>query len=148
MLDKELSTWSAEYQKYGFTPWATDGSDIEMYFCDPDYIFAALSISKEEAELLLKEVMQEYEEAFKKVFVNKRAEINKRLYEKTGGSPDTEELWNNLPITQRVKGKDLLSRLREAAQSKGWNEKALGRTTEKYVAAPSFIKILEGLCKK
>jgi hypothetical protein len=126
MTDDELKGWRAEYSRPGLTPWVTRGSDIEMYFCEVDVVAAALGIPKPAAEALIKEVIAENEQQFRKTFENKRSEINKKLYEKSGGSPSTEDLWATLSFTQRIKGKDLLPRLRDKAKSSGMDDKKLG----------------------
>lgn len=126
MTDDELKGWRGEYSKPGLTPWVTRGSDMEMYFCEVEVISAALGVPLAQAQILVDEVLVENEADFKKTFENKRSEINKRLYEKSGGSPSTEDLWAMLPYTQRVKGKALLPRLREKVKGLGMDDKKLG----------------------
>jgi hypothetical protein len=142
MTDDELSTWKLEYSRPGLIPWATAGSDMEMYFCESEYLADALGISESDAETIISDVLEEHEEVFKKTFANKRSEINKRIYEKIGGSPSTDGLWATLPYTQRVKGKDLLSCLREKVRSIGHDEKRIGRANPTYVVAFDLVTLL------
>ncbi|MEO6967366.1 MAG: AAA family ATPase [Rhodanobacteraceae bacterium] len=145
MTDSELEPWKMEYSKPGLDPWVTFGSDMEMYFCEPDAMAAALDISSSEATIWIDEVFAENEEAFKSTFAKKRAEINKKLYEKSGGSPSTEDLWDTMPLTRKVKGKDLLPKLRERARASGFDEKKIGRSRGAYVAGSDLIAFLANI---
>lgn len=142
MTDDELKNWKEEYSKSGLVPWVTAGSDIEMYFCGADKIASALGIDLKVAQAIVDEVLAAHDDDFKRTFANKRAEINKKLYEKVGGSPSIDGLWNTLPFTQKVKGKDLLSCLRGYLQSNGYNEKLIGRTAPGSVVAPDLVTLL------
>jgi len=145
LSDTEAEPWKDEYKNHGHIPWLTDGSDLEMYFCEAEYVAAALEIDVAAAQAMIETAIQNSEEKFKQTFARKRGEINKKLYEKTGGSPVTDDLWANLPVQQRVRGKDLLSALREQARAAGYDEKRLGRPANGFVCAKSLIQVLENV---
>lgn len=140
MSDAELSKWRKEYEDRNIATIVTKGSDIEMYCCEPGHISAALSVPFNTASEILELALEELEQDAKTDFENKRSQINKRLYEKVGGSPSTEDLWNTLPYTERYKGKSLVKRVRKVANDLGYDEKSIGKCSESYVTGLDLIK--------
>jgi hypothetical protein len=106
---------------------------------------AALDVDSTVAQGWIDAALAANEESFKLAFARKRGEINKRHYEKIGGSPVTEDLWSTLPLRERVRGKDLLSALREVVKIAAFDEKKLGRPTKDCMAAASLITLLESI---
>ena len=145
LSNAEAEPWSDEYAKYDHNPWLTDGSDLEMYFCEPEYVAAALGVDIVTAQGFVDAAIKAGEDGFKKTFANKRSEINKKLYEKSGGSPVTDVLWASVPFQQRIKGKDLLPALRDVVRAAGHDEKRLGRAANGHICAKSLIDLLESL---
>lgn len=135
----ELEPWANEYLDKGIFSFVTDGSDIEMYFCCPEHVADALDIDFGDAVQIIDEAVKNIEDSQKTKFTNKRAEINKRVYEKTGGSPNIEELWMSLPVEEKYVGKALLSAIRSVASKKGFDEKRIGRTSNNVTIGWQFI---------
>lgn len=138
----ELDGWREDYAKHGIDNWITAGSDLEMYFCDPDYLAATIGISPSDAQSMIDSALHSGEERNRKAFEAKRSEINKRLYEKKGGSPSTEELEKTLDWRQFVKGKSLMSDLRGLAHDKSIDEKKIGRAAAGAVVAEDLLDLL------
>ncbi len=76
-----------------------------MYFCEPEYVAAALGVDIVTAQGFVEAAIQAGEDGFKKTFANKRSEINKKLYEKSGGSPVTDVLWRRFRFNSGSKEK-------------------------------------------
>lgn len=147
MTDEELKSWIDEYTKHKIESWITSGSDIEMYFCDDDYVSDAIGISVLEAKAIREDILTEDEEDFKVRFFNKRKEVNKKIYEKTGGSPNIETLWSSFDYTNKIRGKELMSKIREKAKAIGKNEKLIGRRAPNKVVAAELIAKLTTMLK-
>jgi hypothetical protein len=143
MTDVELQGWIKEYKDHGLSVWVTEFSDIEMYFCQPKVLSAVLSISDADASCLVEQAISRNEDEFRKQFNDKRKEVNKIIYEKIGGSPSIEDLWATWPWQQRIKGKELLSKLREVAKDRSYDEKKIGRLFAGVIVAPKLIDLLK-----
>lgn len=141
----ELDAWRSELENKGLRPFITRGCDIEAYFCEPEYIATALGIPLEQAKAFVDSALEENEASLKSAFTGKRQDINKRLYEKRGGSPSTDELWKDLPILERVKGKEFISKIRDQASKEGHDEKCIGKLTEGHRVAGDLIDALNEL---
>jgi len=140
----EVKAWEDAYSNHGITPWVTDGSDIEMYFCSPDYISCLYDIPFEEAAQSIDAILQDLHEKFANEFAEKRKQIN-RMYEKTGGSPATDDLIANWHWSKWVRGKTLISRVRDWARDKGYDEKLIGRAKEDVVIATDLMKVIANI---
>lgn len=145
MTDSELAAWCNEYHCHGIKTWITSGSDMEMYFCDDTYVANATGISEIEARAIREAIIVDNDEHFKGRFFNKRKEVNKRIYEKTGGSPNIEDLWTSFDYSNKIKGKDLMSRIREGVRSLGKDEKTIGRKAPSVVVANDLLSELNAL---
>jgi hypothetical protein len=145
MTDSETEDWKSEYSKFDIIPWVTDGSDIESYFCEPGYLAALFNISFEQAESIITACRIETEETMRAKFGEKRKQINKR-YEKSGGSPVTDDLIAQWPFHRWVKGKEFISTIRRVVRDLGiGDEKLIGRGVESYVVSPDLMRILYGM---
>lgn len=145
--DDELETWRKQYEDSGIATLITQGSDIEMYFCDPGHLSDALDIKFSDAEEIITEALQEIESDSSKTFENKRGEINKKIYEKIGGSPATSDLWRDLHYTEKYVGKTLLSALRKVASAHGYDEKRIGRCSDNYTVGLHVLQKLRTQAK-
>jgi AAA15 family ATPase/GTPase len=141
LLDNELEPWRTEFKGRGIHTWVTAGTEIESYFCDPDFIAFQEKISVEDSRKMLMEIVDEHEEKLKKEFIGKRQVANK-FYEKTGGSPSFDELWSNLDILEKVKGKTLLSKWREKIDGEGLALSNPLSHWEGYSIAPDLLGVL------
>lgn len=145
MTDDELIKWKKEYTDHGIIPWVTDGSDIESYFCDAAYLACLYSKPLEDAVKLIGDLVDQKSEDYQRTFSNKRKEIN-IIYEKTGGSPVTGELQSGWPLYRWIKGKDLISHLRDEVRTKWFvDDKLIGRATPHYTVAIDLLKFLHTL---
>lgn len=140
--DDEVGAWEAEYRARDITPWVTDGTDIESYFCDAGYLAAMYGRDMEEAQYLIHSAIENNREKLEKEFGRKRKEVN-RKYEIVGGSPVTAELIDEWPYWKWAKGKTLIRCIRDLIKS-DWNqdEKFVGRGHEGFIVAPDLVRII------
>jgi len=139
--DAEVTDWRQAYLNHGITPWVTDGSDLEMYFCSPHYISSLYQIEFSAADAAIDSVISDNADKLREEFLEKRKQINRR-YEKTGGSPSSEELMNEWHWSKWIKGKSLLPKLRSWARDRGYDEKLIGRSNERFITAVDLLKLL------
>jgi hypothetical protein len=139
--DSEVDAWETAYRNHGITPWVTKGSDIEMYFCCPHYIACLYDLPFEKADEILNNLIDDEYDDFYREFSEKRKQIN-RMYEKTGGSPATDSLSSNWHWSKWVRGKSLISKVREWARQAGHDEKLIGRTKDEITVAMDLMKML------
>ena len=140
-LDSELKKWRHEYESRGIAVWVTEGSDIESLFCDPDFISLQEGLPISEARALFAEIIEEGADDFYAEFCGKRQNINK-LYEKTGGSPAFDDLWEKMDVFEKVKGKSLISAWRRKLTERGLMQKNPTDDWKGYLLAPRLMKKL------
>lgn len=139
MSDTELDQWTSEMKGHGLTPWVTNHSDIEAYFCEPRNIAAIYGIASADAEKIMNEALADNEGGLKDEFFNKRKEVNKKIYEKTGGSPSSDILWDTEEVLRKVKGKTFISKLRANLKAGGFDEKKITQPASEFVVAEDLF---------
>ncbi|MDE1163779.1 MAG: AAA family ATPase [Acidobacteriaceae bacterium] len=130
MTPVEMQKWHEKYKTEGVFPWISKGSDIESYFCTPQYLSKVYDVSLEVVEGWRKQAIENIKDA-KKVFLGKRKEINRCFWNEEGGSPNSEELWTSLggQNADTVLGKSLLRALKPVIKYAGYDEKRLNNLT-------------------
>ncbi|HNS86170.1 MAG TPA: AAA family ATPase, partial [Parvularculaceae bacterium] len=140
--DEELTKWREEFINQGHSVWITQDTEVENYFCSKQYLEAIFDCDHNVASEIFDEAFSNNEPELKEKFTNKRKEINKAIYEKVGGSPKIEELWETLPKIHTISGKIFCSKLRAVAKKYGYDEKLIGRTPDNFSIAPDLISAL------
>jgi len=112
MLDDEKPKWKKPFEDKGIFVWITAGSDIEAYFCTPEYLN---SIGVANGEQLVADSKNGDADA-QAVFEKKRKQINKRddFYPGGAGTPTHDEAKENLEgstATGMHKGKAVFEEL-------------------------------------
>jgi len=87
-------------------------------------------------------VISANETAYTKKFENKRKNINQR-YATTGGSPLTADLIAAWPSWRWIRGKDLISHIRDGVRN-NWlkDEKLVGKGSEGFAIATDLLSTL------
>ena len=142
MSDAELDQWASEMKGHGLIPWITKHSDIEAYFCEPSNIVAIYGIKPDEADAIICQTLAQNEEALKDEFFNKRKEVNKKIYEKTGGSPSSDDLWSTEEVLRKVKGKTFISKVRSTLKAEGHDEKRIICPDKGFTVAEDLFSLL------
>lgn len=115
LTDDEAARLAAEYLAEGIHLWFPQESDVESYFCQPNFIESFLGCPFAEAEGYLAGVLGAHPDPIREQFNSQRAAINQELY-KQGGSPTNDDVWNQFaarPI-KGAKGKFVLGKLQDS----------------------------------
>lgn len=127
MTEEEVSVWKGKYSTPGVFTWVTRGSDVEAYYCSPEYIGSLFEISIESANLLIKEALENLdEEKVKHKFFRKRKRINfMRNYEDV--LRRSCEIWNDHHVSKdiTVVGRSLHNSLKSVAARKKFDSTKL-----------------------
>lgn len=116
LTDEEVQNLKNSFNCEGVSLWFTDFSDIEAYFCIPNTLSEILNCELTEAEGYVNGTILQHSQTFRDQFNGQRRSHNQEIYQASGGSPDTEDVWNNfqnLPL-KGAKGKTLLKKLIDA----------------------------------
>jgi predicted ATPase len=142
LTDDEVAEWVQEYANHDIDTWVTDGSDVESSFCDPGYVAHIYGKSFDDAKALVDGVVAANQVAYAKKFENKRKTINQR-YAISGGSPVTADLMTGWPWWRWVRGKDMMSDIRDQVRTV-WlkDEKLIGKGSEGYAVGTDLLSLL------
>lgn len=143
LTDDEVASLIAEYQAEGVHLWFPQESDVESYFCQPDFIESFLSCSQSDAENYLLAVLDTHQQPIRDQFNSQRTALNQELY-KEGGSPTNDDVW--MQFAERplkgAKGKFVLSKLQNTiGQQKFTKDMILGSKLNGHVALDLKHKI-------
>jgi energy-coupling factor transporter ATP-binding protein EcfA2 len=142
MTDDECLDWTKAYSEQGIVPWITQGSDIESYFCDPGYLASIFEQPIDVLQAGIQKIIDDNTPMFSNTFAEKRKQVNRR-YDKTGGSPSTDDLRESWHWSRWIKGKDLLAKVRDWVRDElKLDEKTVGRASENYVVAVDLMRHL------
>ncbi|WP_199899082.1 ATP-dependent endonuclease [Ideonella sp. B508-1] len=94
MTSVEAKKWSTQFSTKRTWTWVTEPVDVEGYFCNPEYIAASCGISLADAHDVLNTALTRIQSA-RKTFLEKRTLITRQLYPPSGGSPDSEAMWES-----------------------------------------------------
>lgn len=144
LTDTEVQKWSERYVSVGTMTWVTTHVDVEAYFCQPAYLSALYGVELDVAKSWIEEAIT-LVDSRKKVFFEKRKVINRVLYE-NGGSPASEQLWNELEVTpeKSVLGKKLHAALKTIVKAHRHDDRRLDKfvVPTHYVMAPELKDLL------
>lgn len=139
LTDSELDIWFEEYGNYGFLKLISDGVELENYFCDPRMISMLYKRPLNEINTLIDTILDSNSDRVFKKFSDKRKEANNRFYP-LGGSPSTQELWDQWGLDRRVSGKFLISKLYEALVAEGQQRISLELTREDVIVGLQLVQ--------
>ena len=123
LMDDEVARLVADYQAEGIDLWFPQESDVEAYFCQPNFIESFLGCTLAEADAFLAGVLEAHSVPISDQFNKHRASHNDELH-KAGGSPRNEDVWNHFvdrPI-KGAKGKFVLGQLQNAIGQKKFSK--------------------------
>ena len=145
MTADEARRWAQGFKTPGVFPWVTDGSDIEAYFCQTDYLCALYGVPPEIADDWRQQAAKKISKA-RDTFLSKRQHVVRVLWP-NGGSPDAEAMWAAAggisPTT--VKGKRLHAALKTIVKAAGQDDALLNAFTipMSYTVAPELKALIE-----
>lgn len=113
LTDDEAERLTEEYKAAGVHLWLPAGSDVEAYFCSPEFIELFLQCPAAEASGHVEAVLAGQSVPIRDQFNKQRAAHNEELH-KQGGSPTNEAVWNSAQTKalKGAKGKFVLGQLK------------------------------------
>lgn len=158
MTESQARKWKKKYSDSNAFLWITHGSDIEEYFCSPEYLSALYGISGQEADAWINEALDIIDRNNKSKNEAKDKFINKRKhnfsYLKTGNHEQegkrefhrsSEEIWDNEGVsTETVTGKTLHEYLVIVVNENGQN----GSLLDSFRIPAGYDKVAEDLKDK
>lgn len=145
MTAVEVERWTSSFKTPGVFPWVTAGSDIEAYFCQPEYLSALYGVTVEVAEKWRLDAAKKVSKA-RETFLEKRKNVVRVIWP-NGGSPDAEAMWEAAggPTPSNVKGKKLLASLKPVIKAEKLDDTRLNSLAipKGYTVAPELKALIE-----
>ncbi len=92
LTDEEVATLSAKYEAQGVGLWFPPESDVEAYFCQPEFLEIFLGCTQQQAMDYVADVLGTHAAPIGDQFKSQRAAHNSELYP-DGGSPTNDDVW-------------------------------------------------------
>lgn len=131
MTIEEAENFENQYDSENAFVWITENSDIEGYFCTPEYLSALYGVSLDEASIWVKRAvdrLRDKEKKLKKSFISKRIENANRLKSEGEENPEdiATETWDRLGLsTNTITGKKVHKSLKVVIKQEGEDDKKL-----------------------
>ena len=133
LTDDEVTKLIQEYQADGILLWFTELSDIESYFCSPEYICNLINCEQVTAGQYISDILDQHSDPIRDQFNSQRQAHNQELYA-AGGSPTNIDVWNEFqerPL-KGAKGKFIFNKLKNKVPSNQFSEENI--LTHKHVS--------------
>lgn len=114
LTDNEIEILTNKYFEAGAFLWFPETSDVEAYFCEPDFLINYVNCSQQETETYIEEILNQHSTPIREQFNKQRAVHNDEIYKHTGGSPSNDEVWANFQSRpfKGAKGKFIFKQLK------------------------------------
>jgi len=143
LTNDEVNQLITQYEAQGAGLWLPMESDVEAYFCDPDFLEVFLACPQQQALDYVSEVLTQHSVPVRDQFNKQRAAHNKELYQ-AGGSPTNDVVWNGFqqrPL-RGAKGKFVFKQLKNKVPAGAFcEEKILNGTLGGQIALDLKHKI-------
>lgn len=98
----------------GVSLWITDHSDVEGYFCQPEFLCTLLGCDNNEAETYIVNIVNHNVQNIQDQFAKHRRAHNDEVYAAVGGSPGNADVWAMLETRplKGAKGKFIFNQLK------------------------------------
>ena len=125
LTDDEATILEARYQAAGADIWLSAESDVEAYFCSPQFISTQCSISLATAQNHLDSILTSNAAPISQQFEGQRGAHNQEFYA-TGGSPENVSVWTSFQTRplKGAKGKFIYKKLKSLLNGK-YNDQAI-----------------------
>jgi energy-coupling factor transporter ATP-binding protein EcfA2 len=123
LSDAEVSALTAEYEAEGVSLWLPEESDVEAYFCHPNFLEVFLQCSQQQALAYVSTVLAKHPIPIRQQFDSQRAAHNNELH-KGGGGPTNDDVWSGLQLRhlKGAKGKFVFKQLKNEVPGGVFNE--------------------------
>ncbi len=114
LTDEEVERITRSYEAEGISIWFPKESDLEAYFCSPEFLQAFLGCTQEEATEHLSTISRRFPQPIRDQFDKQRAAHNQELHAQ-GGSPTNDDVWQEFQqrTLKGAKGKYIFKKLKD-----------------------------------
>lgn len=146
LTDQEVADIQAKYAARGVTIWFSELSDIEGFFCKPDFIQSFLGCSENDALQYLETILISKAIPIFEQFSAQRRAHNEELYP-TGGSPSNTDVWTTFQARplRGAKGKFIFKQLKDTIPANAFREELILKHQLNVELAPDLRQLLEQL---
>lgn len=126
LTDDEVSRLESEYSAEGVKLWCTDLSDIEAYFCRPEFISELIGIDVENCRSYIDQILHQHSMSGRQQFEGQRRAHNQELYP-DGGSPLNDDVWQLFQQRELkgFKGKFVFKQLKHKIPNNSFSEEKI-----------------------
>lgn len=146
LTDNEVTLLTQDYTSEGILLWVTEQSDIESYFCLPEFICDLTGCTQQDAEQYRSEVLNQHAQPIRDQFSSQRQAHNQELYA-AGGSPENNIVWGEFQNRhlKGAKGKYVFKQLKNKVPDNQFSEESILNHTIGIEMAETLKSTLEGL---
>lgn len=147
MTDQEVQQLVDSYQSEGITLWCPAESDVEAYFCHPNFIMDLVHCDSTTAIEYVDSVLTQHTQPIKDQFDKQRAAHNSEFYAQSGGSPPSENVWSEFQTRplKGAKGKFVFNQLKNKIPGNSFSPVLIEAHEFTVEIAPELKVVLEGL---
>lgn len=146
LTDYEIEQISQKYTEKGLTIWFPDESDIEAYFCLPEFLCEFLTCTNEDAVKYIDTALTKNQLNIQGQFEKQRTAHNAELY-KQGGSPLNDIVWEEFQNRnlKGAKGKFIFNQLKGLIPQQAFKEERILDFKHECEISPNLKAVLENL---
>lgn len=146
LTDDEISQLEQKYSAEGVKLWCTDLSDIEAYFCKPEFISELVGCDIETTRGYVEQVLNQHSVPGREQFERQRKAHNQELYP-DGGSPLNDDVWQLFQQRELrgYKGKFVFKQLKNKVPGNEFAENKILNHAIDSELAPSLKETLRSL---
>lgn len=146
LTDAEVAGIQAAYAAKGVGIWFPEMSDIEAYFCNPQFLKSLLNCDEAQANQHIESILTRQAATIEDQFAKQRVAHNREIYPQ-GGSPSNSDVWQELqskPL-RAAKGKTVFKQLKNIVPGNAFREDAVLKHKPAYEIATGLRQVLEPL---
>lgn len=146
LTDVEARGLIEKYDAEGVSLWLTELSDIESYYCSPEYISNFTNCELDVARRYISEILVQHMEPLKEKFEKQRRAHNDEIYLE-GGSPRSAEIWDRFQARalKGATGKKVFGHLKQKIPGRKFTELNILSAPINVELAPTLKELLESL---
>lgn len=145
LTDAEVAILERKYEEKAIHLWFPDFSDIEAYFCQPEFLKSFLGCTLDEATAYVDKILEQ-QVTIRDQFNSQRVAHNQELH-KEGGSPTNDDVWTEFQARplKGAKGKFVFNQLKNVIPRNAFDKRNILAHRPQLEIAISLKRKLEEL---